>query len=94
MDFWYTTGADGVPGARCDIPPCRLVSPGAGTLFMEEPMLRWALIFLVVAIIAGIFGFAGVAATSAGIARILFYIFLIVFLVTLVMHLMSGRRVP
>ena len=36
-------------------------------------MLRWTLIFLVVAIVAAVFGFGGVAAASAGIARILFF---------------------
>ena len=43
-------------------------------------MLRWALIFLVVAILAGIFGFAGIMVAAAGIAKLLFYLFLILFL--------------
>jgi len=46
-------------------------------------MLRWTLIFLVVAIIAAVFGFGGVAAASAGIARVLFFIFLILFIASL-----------
>jgi uncharacterized membrane protein YtjA (UPF0391 family) len=47
-------------------------------------MLRWTLIFLVVAIIAAIFGFGGIAAGAASIAKILFYIFLVLFVLSLV----------
>jgi len=54
---------------------------------VENVMLRWALIFLVVAIVAGIFGFAGVMIAAAGIAKLLFYLFLVLFLVSLVMGL-------
>jgi uncharacterized membrane protein YtjA (UPF0391 family) len=46
-------------------------------------MLRWTLIFLVVALVAAIFGFGGIAAASTGIARLLFFIFLILFVVSL-----------
>lgn len=55
----------------------------------EDAMLRWALIFLVVAIVAGIFGFAGIMLAAAGIAKLLFYLFLVLFLVSLVMGLVS-----
>ena len=51
-------------------------------------MLRWTIIFLVVAIIAAIFGFGGIAAGAAGIAKVLFFIFLILFVISLI----SGRR--
>jgi uncharacterized membrane protein YtjA (UPF0391 family) len=47
-------------------------------------MLRWALVFLVVAIIAAVFGFGGIAATATGIARILFWVFVVLFLVSFV----------
>ncbi|MGD0910057.1 MAG: DUF1328 domain-containing protein [Candidatus Acidiferrales bacterium] len=47
-------------------------------------MLRWALIFFVVALVAAAFGFLGVASAAVGIARLLFYVFLILFLVSLV----------
>jgi uncharacterized membrane protein YtjA (UPF0391 family) len=55
----------------------------------EELMLRWALIFFVVALIAGILGFFGIAAAAAGIAKILFFVFLVLFMVSLVSGLMS-----
>ena len=47
-------------------------------------MLRWALVFLVVALIAGALGFGGVAGPSAGIAQILFFIFIVLLGVSLV----------
>jgi uncharacterized membrane protein YtjA (UPF0391 family) len=46
-------------------------------------MLRWAVIFFIVALIAAAFGFLGIAAAAAGMARILFFIFLVLFLVSL-----------
>ena len=51
-------------------------------------MLRWTVIFLVIAIIAAIYGFGGIAAGAAGIAKILFFIFLILFILSLI----AGRR--
>jgi uncharacterized membrane protein YtjA (UPF0391 family) len=54
-------------------------------------MLRWALIFLVVALIAAALGFGGLAGTAVGIAKILFFVFLVLFLVSAVMHLVRGR---
>lgn len=54
----------------------------------EYIMLKWALIFFVVAIVAAVFGFGGIAAGAAGIAKILFYIFVVIFVVSLIMGLM------
>jgi uncharacterized membrane protein YtjA (UPF0391 family) len=51
--------------------------------FQEEVMLRYAVVFFIIALIAGVFGFTGVAAGSAEIAKILFLIFLVIFLATL-----------
>jgi uncharacterized membrane protein YtjA (UPF0391 family) len=53
-------------------------------------MLRWALLFLVVALIAALFGFTNVAGTSIAAAQILFFVFLVLFVVSLVM----GTRTP
>ncbi len=55
-------------------------------------MLRWALIFLVIALVAAALGFTGVYVAAAGIAKLLFYVFLVLFVVSLVMHLARGRR--
>lgn len=57
-------------------------------------MLRWALIFLIVALIAGAFGFGGIAAAATDIARILFFVFLLLFAVFLAANALVGRRPP
>jgi|HubBroStandDraft_6_1064221.scaffolds.fasta_scaffold2247848_1 uncharacterized membrane protein YtjA (UPF0391 family) len=57
-------------------------------------MLRWSLIFLIVAIIAAVFGFGNIAANATDIARILFIIFLILFVISLLFGLITGRRPP
>ena len=43
-------------------------------------MLRYAIIFLVIAIVAGILGFGGIAGASVGIAKILFFVFVALFM--------------
>jgi uncharacterized membrane protein YtjA (UPF0391 family) len=55
----------------------------------RNPMLYYAVIFLVIALVAGVLGFGGIAGASVGIAKILFFVFLILFVVSLIM----GRRV-
>jgi uncharacterized membrane protein YtjA (UPF0391 family) len=56
-------------------------------------MLKWALVFLVVALIAGALGFTDVAAGAASIAKVLFGIFLVVFLVLLVLGIRAGQAI-
>lgn len=51
-------------------------------------MLRWSILFLIVAIIAGVFGFGGIAAAATDIAKLLFVVFLAPFVIALFM----GRR--
>ena len=55
-------------------------------------MLKWALIFLLIAIVAGLFGFADVEATAATIAQWLFGIFLVLFLGVLIIGLAIGAK--
>ncbi len=38
-------------------------------------LLRWALVFFVIAIIAAVFGFGGIAEGAADIAKFLFFLF-------------------
>jgi uncharacterized membrane protein YtjA (UPF0391 family) len=52
-------------------------------------MLRWALIFLVVAVLAGVLGFAGIMVAAAGIAKLMFYLFLAMFAISLVVGLLT-----
>jgi uncharacterized membrane protein YtjA (UPF0391 family) len=49
-------------------------------------MLRWALLFFVVALVAAVLGFTGIALASAGIAKALFYVFVILFVLSLLGH--------
>jgi uncharacterized membrane protein YtjA (UPF0391 family) len=55
-------------------------------------MLRWAVIFLIIALVAAVFGFTDVSAASASIAKILFAIFLIGFLLVVVFGFLLGSR--
>ncbi len=57
-------------------------------------MLRWALIFLVVALVAAILGFTSIAGAAIDVAKILFYVFVVLFVVSLVMHMIRGRGAP
>jgi uncharacterized membrane protein YtjA (UPF0391 family) len=56
-------------------------------------MLRWAVIFLVIAIIAAVLGFGAIAGTAAAIAKFLFWIFLVVCVVLFIAGLVAGRKI-
>jgi uncharacterized membrane protein YtjA (UPF0391 family) len=51
-------------------------------------MLRWALIFFVIAIVAAIFGFGGISGEAAWIGKLL----LVVFVILAILSLIFGRR--
>jgi uncharacterized membrane protein YtjA (UPF0391 family) len=55
-------------------------------------MLKWAVVFLLIAIVAGIFGFTGVEEASASIAKILFGIFMVLFLGAVIIGLAIGTK--
>jgi uncharacterized membrane protein YtjA (UPF0391 family) len=57
-------------------------------------MLRWALIFFIVAIIAAVLGFGNLAGDLSDIAKILFLIFIVIFLISLVYALATGKKPP
>jgi uncharacterized membrane protein YtjA (UPF0391 family) len=52
---------------------------------LEGFMLRYAVIFFIIAIIAAFFGFGGIASGATEIAKILFFIFIVIFLATLLL---------
>lgn len=54
-------------------------------------MIRWIIIFLVLALIAALFGFGNLSEGFADIAKILFYIFLVIFAIAVIMRLVRGR---
>lgn len=64
-----------------------LVPPGKG-----DSMLKWAIIFFVVALIAAVFGFGGIAAGAASIAKIVFVGFVILAVAALLASAVSNRR--
>ena len=49
-------------------------------------MLRWALVFFIVALLAAVLGFSGIAMAAAGVARVLFFLFVVLLLITLLGH--------
>ena len=53
-------------------------------------MLRYAILFMIIALVAGAFGLTGVEGTATYIAKILAVVFIILFIVGLVL----GRRAP
>lgn len=53
-------------------------------------MLRWAVVFFVLALIAGALGFGGMAGDLAYIAKIMVFVFLVLFIVSLIF----GRTSP
>ena len=47
-------------------------------------MLRWAIVFAVLALVAGLLGFIGLQGDFAYIAKILLYVFLALFVISLI----------
>ena len=56
-------------------------------------MLKWSVIFLIVAVVAAAFGFTDIAAGAATIAKVLFYLFAILFLIFLVLGLTVAKKI-
>jgi uncharacterized membrane protein YtjA (UPF0391 family) len=59
--------------------------PYRQSTLLEGFMLRYAVIFFIIAIIAAFFGFGGIASGATEIAKILFFIFIVIFLATLLL---------
>jgi uncharacterized membrane protein YtjA (UPF0391 family) len=51
------------------------------------PLLKWAIIALVLSLVAGLLGFTNLSAASAEAAKIFFYIFIALFVLLLVLGL-------
>ncbi len=54
-------------------------------------MLRWAIIFFIIALVAALLGFGGIAGTSMEIAKFVASIAVILFVVSLVFGGLRGR---
>ncbi len=50
-------------------------------------MIKWAIIFAVIALVAGALGFTGVAGASMGIAKLLFWVAVVVAVVLFLLGL-------
>jgi uncharacterized membrane protein YtjA (UPF0391 family) len=55
-------------------------------------MIKWAIIFAIIAVIAALFGFTGIAAGAAGIAKFLFGAAVIIFLVFLFLAIFATKK--
>ena len=53
-------------------------------------MLRFSVVFLLIALVAAALGFGGIAGEASFIAQILFFVFLVLFIISLVF----GRGTP
>jgi uncharacterized membrane protein YtjA (UPF0391 family) len=53
-------------------------------------MLRWAVVFAILALVAGLLGFVGLQGDFAYIAKILLFVFLVLFVISLIF----GRGSP
>ena len=63
---------------------------GPTTTKGNQVMLRWAIVFAVLALVAGLLGFIGLQGDFAYIAKILLFVFLVLFVVSLIF----GRGSP
>ena len=52
-------------------------------------MLKWIVIFLVLALIAGLFGYTKISRGFERIARIIFFVFLVMLAVSLLFHIFN-----
>jgi uncharacterized membrane protein YtjA (UPF0391 family) len=77
-------------------PSGRRLAPQPGAILNPRSitMLRWALIFFIVAIVAALFGFTGIAGAAAGAAKIIFTIFIVLLLIALLAQALGGRPPP
>jgi uncharacterized membrane protein YtjA (UPF0391 family) len=56
-------------------------------------VLRWSLIFLIVALVAGLFGFIEIYAPAMFVAKVLFFLFLLLFVLSLLLGSRTTRDV-
>ena len=55
-------------------------------------MLKWAVIFLIIAIVAALFGFTGIASAAAGIVKVLF-LFLVLCIIFFILGLVAAKKI-
>ena len=85
-----SAGGQGALAREC-LQAHAFVSYVTATSTHTHTMLRWTLLFLVIAIIAGLLGFTGVAGTASEIAKVLFFVFLVLLVISALMSAFRGR---
>jgi uncharacterized membrane protein YtjA (UPF0391 family) len=56
-------------------------------------MLKWALVFFLIALVAGALGFTTIAGASIAIAKVLFFIFLALVIIFVIAAIFIGKKV-
>lgn len=56
-------------------------------------LLKWAVVFLIIAGIAALFGFGGIAEGATDIAKVLFFIFLAICAILVILGVMTYKAV-
>ena len=56
-------------------------------------MLKWSVIFLIIAVVAAAFGFTEIDAGATTIAKVLFYLFAMFFLIFLIFGLTVAKKI-
>jgi uncharacterized membrane protein YtjA (UPF0391 family) len=59
----------------------------------DNVMLRYSLVFFIVAIIAAVLGFGGIASGAVGIAKLLFWVFLLLTIISAAFRLTDRASV-
>jgi uncharacterized membrane protein YtjA (UPF0391 family) len=59
----------------------------------EAPMLKWAIIFLLISLAAGALGFTNLSAGAAKISKVLFAVFFAIFLLFVILAVAAGNLV-
>lgn len=78
-------------------PPSRRPTEPAGHAGLpwnekENPVLHYAVVFLIIALVAALFGFGGIAAGAASIAQTLFFVFIVLAVIGFAVGLLRGGR--
>ena len=69
----------------------QVIAAFVSTFYLEGAMLRWAIIFFIIALVAGVLGFGGIAGMSMEIAKFVAIIAIILFVISLVAGGLRGR---
>lgn len=54
-------------------------------------MLKWTLVFVVLALVAAVLGFGGIASSFASVAQVLFFVFLALIVISFAVRAFQGR---